>query len=184
MQKRKNAALTVRMMAVDAMMIAMYVVLKSFSIRALNFSFTFDSFPIIVGAVLFGPVHGSLIGLLGGTMYQLFFSGYGITLTTPLWIIPAVMRGLIVGIYSKKKGLQPPAKGLVAINVIAGIVVTSLNTFAIYADSKIFNYFSHELVFGSLIPRFVSSIIIAVVFALIVPAVVRGIRKNVKLPLS
>lgn len=181
MQKRKSTALTVRMMAVDAMMVAMYVVLKSYSIRALNFSFTFDSFPIIVGAVLFGPLHGGLIGLLGGTMYQLFFSGYGITLTTPLWIIPAVVRGLIVGFYSKRCALEPPARGLVTVNVLAGIAVTSLNTFAIYADSKIFNYFSYELVFGSLIPRFISSIVIAVVFALIVPAVVRGIRKNIKL---
>ena len=179
MRNQSKTALTVRMMAVDAMLIAMYVVLKSFSLRALNFSFTFDSFPIIVGAVLFGPLHGSLIGLLCGTMYQLFFSGYGITPTTALWILPAVVRGLIVGLYSKSKGLQPPARGLVAVNVLAGVVVTSLNTVAIYVDSIIFNYFSYELVFGSLIPRFVSSIAVAVAFALIVPPLVRGIRKNI-----
>lgn len=180
MRNQSKTALTVRMMAVDAMLIAMYVVLKSFSLRALNFSFTFDSFPIIVGAVLFGPLHGSLIGLLGGTCYQLFFSGYGISLTTPLWILPAVVRGFIVGVYSKRRGFEPPAKGLVAVCVLAGIVVTSLNTVAIYVDSIIFNYFSYELVFGSIIPRFVSSIAVAVVFALIVPAVVRGIRKNIR----
>lgn len=172
------------MMAVDAMLIAMYVVLKFFSIRALNFSFTFDSFPIIIGAVLFGPVHGGLIGLLGGCMYQFFFSGYGITPTTPLWIIPAVARGLIVGAYSGKCRLEPPVKGLVAVNIIAGITVTALNTLAIYADSRIFNYFSYELVFGSLIPRIISGLTVSVVFALIVPAVVRGIRKNIKISVS
>lgn len=172
------------MMAIDAMLVAMYVVLKSFSIRALNFSFTFDSFPIIVGAVLFGPIHGGIIGFLGGCMYQFFFSGYGITLTTPLWIIPAVARGLIVGFYSKRCGLEPPVRGLIAVNIIAGVIVTALNTLAIYTDSRIFNYFSYELVFGALIPRIISGVTVSTVFALIVPAVVRGIRKNIKLSVS
>ena len=181
MRNQSKAALTVKMMAIDAMLIAMHVVLNTFSLKALNFKFTFDSFPIVVGAVMFGPLHGSLIGLLGSACYQFFFSGYGITPTTPLWILPAVVRGLIIGIYSKKKSFEPPKKGLVAICILAGVVVTSLNTVAIYTDSMLFNYFSYELVFGSIVPRYIASIIIAVVFALIVPALIKGIRKNIRL---
>ena len=50
----------------NAMLIAMYVVLSLVAtINLGNMKFTLDSLPIIVGAALFGPVDGMLIGLLG-----------------------------------------------------------------------------------------------------------------------
>lgn len=180
--KKRKSALTVRMMAVDAVLIAMYVVLNSFSLRAANIKFTLDAFPIIVGAVMFGPLHGSLIGFLGSGIYQLFFSGYGITPTTLLWMVPAVVRGLIVGLYSKHKNYESKGLGLITVTIISGIAVTLLNTLALYVDSIIYKYYSFELVFGLLIPKFIIGIILAVIFALIVPALVTRIRKNIKLP--
>lgn len=180
MQKSKTL-LTVRMMAVDAVLIAMYVVLNFFSLRLANIKFTLDAFPIIVGAVMFGPVHGSLIGFLGSGIYQLFFSGYGITPTTLLWMIPAIARGLIIGLYSKRKGYEPKGFGLIIVTIISGFVVTLLNTLALYVDSIIYKYYSFELVFGLLVPKFIIGIILAVVFALVVPSLVKKIRKNIKL---
>ena len=182
MQTRGKLWITARMMAIDAVLVAMYVVLNSFSIRAANIKFTLDAFPIIVGAVMFGPLHGGLIGLLGSTVYQLFFSGYGITPTTPLWILPALVRGLIIGFYSRKKGYEPQGRGLVAITILSGLTVTALNTVALYTDSIIYNYYSFELVFGLLIPKFIISAVLAVIFALAVPTLVKKIRKNIKLP--
>ncbi len=184
MRNSSKLWISVRMMAVDAVLIAMYVVLNSFSLRAANIKFTLDAFPIIVGAAMFGPLHGSLIGFLGSAVYQLFFSGYGITPTTLLWMIPAIVRGLVIGLYSKHKGYEPSGMGLIIITIISGICVTSLNTLALYVDSIIYNYYSYELVFGLLIPKFIISIILAVIFALIVPSLVRKIRKNIKLPLG
>ena len=178
MKKRLN----IRMMAVDAVLIAMYVVLNSISFRVANFKFTLDAFPIIVGAVMFGPLHGGLIGFLGSGIYQLLFSGYGITPTTILWMLPAIARGLIIGAYSKHKAFIPSVKGLMIFTVIAGILTTALNTLALYVDSIIYNYYSYVLVFGLLIPKFIISIILAVAFALVTPALVKKIRKNVKLP--
>lgn len=169
------------MMAIDAVLVAMYVVLNSVAIRSLGYKFTLDAFPIIVGGVLFGPVHGSLIGFLGSLIYQLFFSGYGITPTTPLWMLPVVVRGLIIGLYSKSKSYEPKTLGLIIATIICGVLTTALNTLALYTDSIIFKYYSYELVFGMLIPKFVISIILAIIFALITPSVVRKIRKNIKL---
>ncbi len=180
MKKSSKLRISVRMMAVDAVLIAMYVVLNSISLRAANIKFTLDAFPIIVGAVMFGPLHGTLIGFLGSAVYQLFFSGYGITPTTALWMLPVIIRGLIVGLYSRHKGYEPSMHGLIIITIVAGILTTLLNTLALYVDSIIYNYYSYELVFGLLIPKFIISIILAVVFALIVPSLVRKIRKNVK----
>ena len=184
MQTKSKLWISVRMMAVDAVLIAMYVVLNSFSLRAANIKFTLDAFPIIVGAVMFGPLHGGLIGFLGSSVYQLFFSGYGITPTTPLWILPAIVRGLIIGFYSRSRGYEPKGRGLIFITVLSGLTVTALNTVALYTDSIIYNYYSFELVFGLLIPKFIISAFLAVVFALAVPSLVRKIRKNIKLPLG
>jgi len=173
--------ISVRMMAIDAVLVAMYVVLNSFAIRTANIKFTLDAFPIIVGAVMFGPVHGTVIAFLGSGIYQLFFSGYGITPTTLLWMLPVLVRGLIVGFYSRRKGYEPGVKGLVAITILAGVLTTALNTVALYTDSIVYNYYSYELVFGLLVPKFVISIILAVVFALITPGLVKRIRKNIRL---
>lgn len=181
---KKTRVLTVRMMAVDAVLVAMYVVLNSIAFRVANFKFTLDAFPIIVGAVMFGPLHGSLIGFLGSLIYQLFFSGYGITPTTILWMLPVIIRGLIVGFYSKHKKYEPAMAGLVVVTIIAGILTTALNTLALYVDSVIYHYYSYELVFGLLIPKFIISIILAVLFALITPHLVKKIRKNIKLKIS
>ena len=178
----KKKKLNIRMMAVDAVLIAMYVVLKSISFRVANFKFTLDAFPIIVGAVMFGPFHGALIGFLGSGIYQLFFSGYGITPTTILWMLPVIVRGLIIGAYSKHKNYSPAVGGLMVFTVIAGILTTALNTLALYVDSLIYNYYSYALVFGLLIPKFIISVILAVLFALVTPILVKKIRKNVKLP--
>lgn len=170
------------MMAINAVLIAMYVVLNFISLRAANIKFTLDAFPIIVGAVMFGPLHGSLVGFLGSTIYQLFFSGYGITPTTILWILPAVARGLIIGLYSKRKGYEPHGIGLIIVTIISGLTVTCLNTVALYVDSVIYHYYSYELVFGLLIPKFIIGAVLAVIFALAVPPLVKRLRKNIKLP--
>ena len=126
MQKNKKLWISVRMMATDAVLIAMYVVLNSIAIRTANIKFTLDAFPIIIGAVMFGPLHGTLIGFVGSAIYQLFFSGYGITPTTPLWMLPVIIRGLIVGLYSRRKAYEPPMGGLVAVTILAGVLTTTL----------------------------------------------------------
>lgn len=177
---KSKKRLNIRMMAVDAVLIAMYVVLNSISFRTANIKFTLDAFPIIVGAVMFGPLHGSIIGFLGSGIYQLFFSGYGISPTTLLWMLPVVIRGLIVGLYSRHKSYEPPMGGLVAITILAGVLTTAFNTLALYVDSIIYHYYSYELVFGLLIPKFIISIVLAIVFALIIPSLVKKIRRNIK----
>ncbi len=178
----RKGRLNIRMMATDAVLVAMYVVLNSIAFRVANFKFTLDAFPIIVGAVMFGPFHGSLIGFLGSGIYQLFFSGYGITPTTLLWMLPVIVRGLIIGFYSKHKNYSPSVGALMVFTIIAGILTTALNTLALYVDSIIYKYYSYALVFGLLIPKFVISIILAVLFAFVTPALVKKIRKNIKLP--
>ena len=60
---------------------------------------TLDSLPIIVGAALLGPLDGFLIGFFGSFLNQLLT--FGLTPTTIIWVLPAAIRGLLIGVYPK-----------------------------------------------------------------------------------
>lgn len=175
--------LTIRRIAINAVLAAMFVVLSMFTIKVGgNYQFSLDAFPIIVGAALFGPADGALIGFVGSLIEQLCFSGYGITVTTPLWMLPAVVRGLVIGLYSRHCHYELNEWRLMLITIVSAIMVTLLNTLALYVDSRIFGYYSYTFVFGLLVPKFIAGVILSVVFALIIPTLLRHIKKNIKLP--
>lgn len=174
--------INVRQMTLDAVLVAMYVALNYVSFKTGNFHFTFDAFPIIVAALLFGPADGALVGFMGALIYQLFFSGYPVTPTTPLWILPAVIRGLMLGAWAKHCRFEMKTWQLILAITVSAFTVTLLNTLALYVDSRIYNYYSYAMVFGLLIPKFIVGIILSVVYALVIPGLLRHIKKNVKLP--
>lgn len=157
-----------------AMLVAMYVVLSFFSLNLGNMKITIDALPIIVGAVLFGPAAGFIIGMLGSFLNQLLT--FGVTATTLLWIIPAGVRGLMVGFYSKQKQFNPSRKNLIFILILSSLVVTTLNTGAIYLDSVIYGYYSFAFVFGTLVLRYITGAFTALVFVTIVPTLIAHLK--------
>ena len=152
----------------NAMLIAMYVVLSLVAtINLGNMKFTLDSLPILVGAALFGPVDGMLIGLLGSFTNQMLTYGFGPT--TILWVIPAAVRGLLVGLFAKHCNFNMSFKQTQFITISSALVVTALNTLMMYIDSKIYGYYSFAYVFGGILPRVIAGVIIAFVFGAILP---------------
>ena len=165
----------------NAMLIAMYVVLSLVAtINLGNMKFTLDSLPIIVGAALFGPVDGMLIGLLGSFTNQMLT--YGFSATTLLWIIPAGVRGLLIGLYAKHHNFDMSFKQTQFITISSALIVTALNTAAMYIDSKIYGYYSAAYVFGGILPRIIAGIIIAFVFGAILPQIIKPLKRVVGSP--
>ncbi len=160
-----------------AMLIALYVVLSVMTpIRLIQFKFTLEAFPILVAAFSYGPSAGFLVGCIGSAIYQIFFSSYGITLTTPLWILPHAASGILVGYLAKtQKERSFLSVGVIA--VISAFCVTLLNTLALFVDSKVYGYYSAQLVFGSLIWKVLSGILLSALFALILPKLLEQIDK-------
>lgn len=160
-----------------AMLIAVYVLLSNLTpIRLIQFKFTLEAFPILVAAFFYGPFDGMIVGLVGSSIYQILFSSYGITLTTPLWILPHAFSGFLAGflfLRSEKKD----ALHLGIISTLAAFSVTLLNTLALYVDSRLYGYYSPQLVFGSLALKFVSGILLSAVFALILPKLLEQLKK-------
>ena len=167
-----------RQLTLDAMLAAMCAVLAYFSITFGNqVKVTFESVPILVGALLFGPVDGALIGGVGTLLYQFLGSGYGITATTPLWILPYVVGGAVTGWYAKRKGFDLNQRQTVMIVVCNELIITALNTIAIYADSKIYGYYYPGIVLGVLALRLVICLVRALVYSFVLPLLIKPLRK-------
>lgn len=174
----KKQRFTARSMALTAILAAMCTVLGGLSLKiGGNFEFTFESIPVHIGALLFGPVEGALVGGIGTFIYQVLLSGYGLTATTPLWILPYVACGLIVGALSRR--LPAPAKGvkLTLIILAAELSITLLNTLALAVDSLIYGYYSPAFIFGTLAIRLVICAAKAAAYSAALPLLTRRLAK-------
>ena len=161
-----------------AMLIGLNVVLSILTpIKLANFKFTFEAFPILVAGIMFGPIEGLIVGSLGSFIYQIFFSGYGFMPTTILWILPHSVSGLLVGCYSKANTYELSKRKLIFISILSALIVTILNTIAIYIDSKVFGYYTFAYVFGSIIFKIIAGILLAVIYSLIIEKMMKNISK-------
>ena len=166
--------MTVRRLVTNAILIALYVVLNMYSVRLGFLNITFAAFPIIVAALLFGWVDGLAVGAVGGFLNQLLT--YGLSATTVMWMLPSMARGLIIGIYAKKHDCRLNMKQTAVIVFISSLVVTALNTLALYVDAQIFHY-PVALTAGTIALRFVSSIVMAAIYTLIAPKTIELLRR-------
>lgn len=168
--KKVNA----RKIAINAVLIATYIVLSLLAINLGPLKLTFEPFPVILVAVVFGPVDAMIVGGLGELINQMLT--FGLTPTTFLWILPIVSRGLLIGIIAKVWKKVPVV--FLGVNVVAGVLHSVLNTIALYVDSKMFGYYSEALVFGALFVRIAASVITAIIMVYATKSVVHALKKT------
>ena len=172
-----------RMLTTSALLAALVVILGQFSLRVgNNFKFTFGGIPIYIGALLLGPVCGAAVGGVGTFISQLL--AYGLSPTTPMWMLPGISTGLISGLYARKKNFKLSRGQAIFILLFCNLVSTTLNTLFIYIDAHIYGYYTPALILGMLMPRYVISVIKGVAYALILPPLVVRLRKALKMDTS
>ena len=164
-----------KQLVTDAMLAAMCAVLGYVALDLGNIKITFESLPILLGALMFGPLDGLLIGFVGTGVYQLL--RYGVSVTTLLWMLPYMLCGLLVGLYAKKRGFKLTGWQTVFIVVAAELLITVLNTGVMYIDSKIYGYYSFAYIFGNTLLRFIVCVVKAVAFALVLPPLIRAVKR-------
>lgn len=173
----------VKVLALSAMMSAIYVALDLLAVAVSSpfggtMKISLSGLPVIIISVLFGPIWGMATGFVGALIGQLVT--YGISATTFLWVLPATVRGLSMGLLfiAFKRSFKPTP--LIISTVISSALVTAINTAVMYIDSKIYGY--PIVLFGiSLINRIVIAVITAILFAIILPPIIKTIKKSVKL---
>lgn len=163
------------------MLTALYIVLSYISIPlpGINGKIAFSGLPVIFAAASFGLIDGLAVATLGSFLMQVF--QYGISITTPLWMIPPIVRAVVIGIVSqiffKKNDRLSNHKVIFGItSIVAGLVVTGGNTLATYIDGLIFEY-DAAITWISTILRFVTSLITTVVLTIVCYPLCRRIEK-------
>lgn len=178
-----KSKINVRLICFVAVMTALFAVLDLVSIKlGNNIKITFSGLPICIAAVYLGPVPGMIAGLAGSFIGQML--SYGFTATTVLWILPAGIRGLAMGLLfiAFKRSLSFK---FIALEVtISSLLVTFVNTFVIYLDSKIYGYYSYPAVFGMVVPRVISSILTAIVLSVLLLPIIKALKKTLPESLS
>lgn len=164
-------------LAADALCAALYVLLSSYaSVSLVNMKLSFDGAALLIGALLFGPVDGLIIGALGSFLGQLL-GPYGLSVTTPLWMLPAMARGLMVGLWARQRGGRYDRRALAGILVVSALVVTAVTTGVMWVDSRVFAYpFAATL--PSVLLRVAAGLITSAIYTLILPPIVRALRKS------
>lgn len=165
----------IRKLTLNSMMAAMCAVLGYISLDMGNIKVTFESFPITLGALLFGPASGALIAGVGDFIYQIL--RYGFSATTLLWILPYVVSGVTVGWYAKKNDFELGRAKTLMIVLIGEMIITVLNTGVMYIDSKIYGYYSFAYIFGATVMRVILCIGKGAVFGIAMPPIVSSVKK-------
>ena len=185
--KAKTKMATKRL-AVNAVLIAIYVTLRFWSIPfGDSFRFTLAPFAVILCALLYGPVDGLIVGLLGEFLSQIL-GPYGLTPTTLLWCIGESARGVTLGLcallflrkwlFSAQRLNGKQTVILLACCMLTGVLAALGQTFALYVDSNMFGYYRYEIVFGVMIWRILVYVLLSVVFGYLCLPIISALRKT------
>ena len=80
-----------------ALLIAMMFLLKrTIAIETPYIKINFASLPIVLAAMMFGPLEGAVVAVIGEFIAQVI-GPYGLMPTTFIWIWPPAIRPLVVG---------------------------------------------------------------------------------------
>lgn len=163
-------------LTIDALLAAMCAVLGGLLMIDLQvIKITLESFPVFLAAMMYGPLDGALVGGIGTLIYQLL--AYGITPTTPLWILPYVIAGAVTGWYAKAHSFNNSPRQIRVCIVMTELLILILNTGVIYIDSKLYDYYSYTYVFGAVGTRFLIALGKSVIFGIFTPALLKKLSR-------
>ena len=186
--KSKKKNFTIKRISLDAMMIALYVVLGFAKIpigNMLRINLAF--FAVVISATAFSPIDGLIVGFMGEFLSQVL-GPYGLTPSTLLWALPEGVRGGLLGLVMLlfvKKQLSAPVLlksykivfYLIA-SIVVGMIASLFNTLALYVDSKMFGYYTYYMVFGVLLIRLALAAVLSGAFGYVALHVVSALKRN------
>ena len=165
-----------------ALLTAMMVLLKrTLAIETPCIKINFAPLPIMLAAMLFGPVEGMVVGLLGEFIAQIT-GPYGLAPTTVLYVAPAAIRGAVVGLGAvacRRTGRRIERRPAVCYAVgVAGAVLTTVgNTVSIWLESVM--YHTEFMVHIPFLPaRFANGIITALAVTTVCIPLVHALRRS------
>ena len=172
-----------RRMCYAALLAAMYVPLSLYvAVQVGNVRISFGSLPVVVAALLFGPVDAVAAAMVGEFFKQLLT--YGVTYTTVLYLIPPALRGLVVGLGAlgllslRGQRLEERRMLCYAVCIAAAVCTTLGNTLVNWLDSVLMGYYVPGLILGDFVWRLIVGMINAVVMSSLAVSLVKVLRSR------
>ena len=111
---KKTSALSTRTLVSLAALVAMEIVLSRFlSISAWNTKIGFSFVPVVVAAMLYGPIAGGIVGALGDFIGAILFP---IGAYFPGFTLTAFLMGVVFGFFLHREQTIPRILAAVAVN--------------------------------------------------------------------
>ena len=176
LNNKRLAALDISLCAVS---IALHIILEMFlTIRIGNdLKISLAALPFLIIALVCGPVEGLISGLVGTFLSQLLT--FGITITTPFWILPYAIQALTAGLIFRgfKRKITVKSIGIsVFLGGLAGVVVTWI---ASYLDGVVFfKYMTIEALVALIPIRLLVWLGLSVAYTAICYGVTKALRKQ------
>ncbi len=122
---KKEHLFDVKTLTMMGLLTALEIILSRFcSFSAWNVKIGFAFLPVVLCAIMLGPLQAGLVGAMGDFIGAILFP---IGTYFPGFTATAFLTGLIFGLFLHKKQSVPRILGAVAINQLAGTLL--LNTF-------------------------------------------------------
>ena len=164
MERIEGKKFSTRILVILALLIAMEIILNRFlSINAWNIKIGFSFVPVVIAAMMFGPIHAAIVGGVGDLLGALLFP---IGAYFPGFTLTAVLMGIVWGLFLYKD--QNIVKIILSVGINQLILGLVVNTFWI------------SVLYGSPYgPLFLTRIIQAVILTAVQIVVIYGIGKVV-----
>ena len=175
---KKIAAIDISLCAVSIALHIVLEVLPFTTIRIGNdLKITLAALPFLIIAFLCGPVEGLVSGLLGTFLSQLLT--FGITVTTPLWILPYAIQALLAGIFFRKFQQKISVK-VFGISVFAsGLAAVILNWAASYVDGVVvFKYLTLSVLLALIPVRLLVWAGVSAIYTLVTIPVTKALLRS------
>ena len=179
----------IKLITLSAIMAALYVGLDFLAVSVSapfggSLKISISGLPVIIVSIFGGPIWGAATGFIGALLGQMI--SYGFSPMTLLWVLPAVVRGLSVGLLFKafKKSTKPLI--LTIITCISSILVTFFNTIAQLVDFAVYGAYypgapeSYVAVLWGVPQRLLAGILTAIILSLMLPTLIDAIKKIIK----
>ena len=173
-------------LAMNALFVALYFILGtylSFKIPG-AVQISFSTVPLLLCAFLFTPVDAVTVAVLGTLLEQILDpSPYGF-MTLPMWLVPNAVLALVVALGAirirKTESRKTALVCSVVLIVCAEVLLTALNTAALYVDGYLLGYSVkalHLLLPTRVANCFVRAAISCVVCLALIPPLRRQLKK-------
>ena len=186
MKNSVSARSKIYRLAMNALFVALYFILGtylSFKIPG-AVQISFSTIPLLLCAFLFTPVDAVTVAVVGTLLEQILDpSPYGF-MTLPMWLVPNAVLALVVALGAiriRKMESRKTALVCTAVLIVcAEVLLTALNTAALYVDGYILGYSVkalHLLLPTRVANCFVRAAISCVVCLALIPPLRRQLKK-------